>query len=646
MARQDNRSGTVSEISSRIHNPGRLDRRRFLGTTSGAAASLLAGLGSRPVHPVFAGRQETLAVFQGGTSFPALPEGHFNSFVTNAIFPPPHIYGDLIWHPFALYYWGTQEWLPLMGEGWGFIRTGTGSTEDPVSIDAATPTNGEGSVTGLAPVEPGADTFQVKLRQGATWSDGNPFTAKDVLATFSVLRLMSNTVWRYLDRVEAPDDYTVNFVMSEPSTVVQRYVLRTSTQSAAIYGEWAEEADALFADGKTVDDPDVTQLLNRFTQFRPEQTIASGPFNVDWESITNSELTLVRNEHAFNAGEVSFDQIRVFRGETDTISPIVLSKDIDYATHGFAPATERQMIDNGIRVIRPPVYSGPAIYMNFGKFPQLRDKRVRQAIAKAIDRNQNGFISLADSGIGVEYMTGMSDNFVPDWMTDEAVAQLDRYTYDVEAAASLLEEAGWTKDGDVWTMADGTPARFDLIFPAEYADWSAAGQDAAEQLNNFGFQISPVAVTYTQQPVDIDRGNFDLAIQTWGSSTNPHPHYSYAQAFFTRNTLAINNGGEGMQFPLQQETDVAGPVDLDTLTVESALGLDEALQREQVTTIAQVFNELLPIIPLFERYGNNAVLEDVRVQAWPPDDDPIYANSPYADGINAMLMLTGRLQPV
>ncbi len=142
------------------------------------------------------------------------------------------------------------------------------------------------------------------------------------------------------------------------------------------------------------------------------------------------------------------------------------------------------------------------------------------------------------------------------------------------------------------------------------------------------------------------QGNFDFAIQAWGSSNNPHPHYSYAQAFYTYNTLARNQGGEGIAFPLVQQTEVAGEDDLDVLTVESAEGLDLNAQRENVTTIAQVFNELLPIVPIFERYGNNAALEGVRVESWPADDDPIWENSPYADGIPVMLMYTGELKPV
>lgn len=444
-----------------------VDCRRFLGAGAATAALLTGGLGA-PEFGRAVVAQDGAKVFQGGTSFPAPPDGHFNAFVTSAIMPPPHFYGDVIWHPFALYYWGTKEWLPLMGTEWAFIRTGEGTSTpsaSPVASPVATPMGDSVSTTGLAPVEPDADTFQVKLRQDATWSDGNDFTARDVLVTFNILRLMSNTVWRYLERVEAVDDSTVNFVMSQPSTVVQRYVLRTRTQSAAIYGEWGDEAGALFAQGKTIEDPEIGQLLNRFNQFRPEQTIASGPYNVDMNSITIAELSLAKNDQAFNAADVAFDRIRIFRGETDTIAPIVLSKDIDYATHGFAPAVEQSMLDNGIRVVRPPIYSDHALYINYGRWLQMADKRVRQALAMAIDRSQNGFVSLAGSGVAVEYMTGMSDNFVPSWMTAESIADLNPYEHDVEKAAALLQEAGWTKDGENWVMPDGTPARFELIFP-------------------------------------------------------------------------------------------------------------------------------------------------------------------------------------
>lgn len=594
-----------------------VSRRRAVGMGAGAVgAAMLAGA------PIPGGLGRVVMAQDGGAEFHAAypyqqpPTGHFNTFVTNAILPPPTtVYGDLIYEPLGMFYWATGEWLPLLATEWSFLEDG--------------------------------ETFEMHLREGVVWSDDTPFTAADVDATLWCLRIMSNTLWQYIDEVNVVDDYTVQLHMSTPSTVVERYAIRTANpRPVSVYGEWADRAKEIFSNGGTLDDPEGKQLLDQFNQFRPEDVPVTGPFMIDTNSITSAQMTLVKNDLAWNADQVMFDRIINYNGETDTISAVVLAGDVDYATHGFAPATEAEFANQGIRVLRPPIYSGPALYINYARHGEtLGDVRVRQALAHAIDRAQNGEVSLADSGIAVEYMTGMSDNLVPQWITEDAVDSLNQYEYDQELATSMLEEAGWTKDGDVWTMANGEEARFELIFPAEFADWSAAGTDLAEQLTNFGIVVEPVAVTHTQQPIDVNQGNFDLAIRAWGSSNNPHPHFSFAQAFFTHNTLAQNDGGEGMAFDLVQETEVAGEVDLNQLTVESAEGLDEEQQREQVTTIAQVFNELLPIIPLFERYGNNAALEGVRVAAWPADDAPILQNSPYADGIPVMLMYTGELEP-
>ena len=48
------------------------------------------------------------------------------------------------------------------------------------------------------------------------------------------------------------------------------------------------------------------------------------------------------------------------------ITPIVLQKKVDYATHGFPPATVDQFKAEGIRIARPPVYSGYGAFFNLG----------------------------------------------------------------------------------------------------------------------------------------------------------------------------------------------------------------------------------------------------------------------------------------
>jgi peptide/nickel transport system substrate-binding protein len=94
---------------------------------------------------------------------------------------------------------------------------------------------------------------------------------------------------------------------------------------------------------------------------------------------------------------VKFDRIVLFNGETPTVTPLVLAGDVDYATHGFPPATEKEYIQQGIRILRPPNYNGPALYLNHTVHP-FEMKEFRQALAYAIDRQQNGTVSLGESG--------------------------------------------------------------------------------------------------------------------------------------------------------------------------------------------------------------------------------------------------------
>jgi len=593
----------------------RISRRDLLrGVTIGSGLALLAA--ATATGPVFAAQSAGGKEFHGAWPFELPPNGHFNYMtgVAHAILRGG-IYDDLVTLPMAMYYWKEQRWLPLLAQSWGFDQA--------------------------------ASTFTVKLASGLKWSDGKPITSKDVVSTYWAARIMRNVVWQYIDRVDAVDEATVSFHMSKPSTIVERYVLRqVNVLSDVDYGPWAKKAQDLFTSGKDLDSTEGKQLNTDFQQFRPTQVIASGPFNFDYNSITNAQLTLVKNPMGYGVGNVAFDKIVLYNGETPDVTPIVLNKDVDYATHGFPPATEQAFQQAGTRIIRPPVYSGPALFINLDKLPEFNDKRVRQALAYAIDRDQNGTVSLGQSGKAVQYMAGFSDILVPNWISGDDVQRLNLYTYDQSRAAAMLQSAGWQKAGDTWQTPAGMPAEYELIFPAEFADWSASGQNLADQLTAFGIKVTSRSVTFTQTDDQEDKGDFQMAINAWGASTQPHPHFSFVADLFTHNIpIAANKGGKGIAFPLRQTTDALGDVDLEQLVVNAPLGLDEAAQKNSVTTAAIAFNELLPIIPLFERYGNNPALEGVRVKAWPPDSDPIILNAPYGDNFTIMLLLTGQLTP-
>ena len=158
-----------------------------------------------------------------------------------------------------------------------------------------------------------------------------------------------------------------------------------------------------------------------------------------------------------------------------------------------------------------------------------------------------------------------------------------------------------------------------LTAPAEYADWSAAAENVAEQLTAFGFKTSFRGVNFQQHPIDINEGRFQLAIRGWGAG-NPHPSFSYENDFSTHNAAATGVGASGagsielpgMSFDLNVSTDSVGDVDLWALTKEAGSGVDAAMQIAVLDKIAMAYNELLPQIPLWEKYGNNPVPQPLR----------------------------------
>lgn len=590
----------------RMYRPRELSRRQFLGLGAAGAGLLLAGCGGGGQN-YGEGGGGGAAEFHGAYPYQLPPVGHFNTFVTNAFFALT-LYQDVLEMPMAMYRWAERKYVPYMATEWGF--------EPP-------------------------DVFKVTLRKGAKWSDGSEFTSKDIVATFNILRLQEQLAWNYLASVEPDDEYNLTFKMKDPSTVIERLVLRERIRADSVYGEWSNKAQELFDSGADPESKEYRDLVTKFEEYRPEQMVVTGPFNINKKTITESQLTMDKVETAWNADRTDFDRMIIYNGEVPAVTPIVLSKDVDYATHGFPLATEKSFEDQGIRILRPPTYSGPALYFNFAKIKAVADPRVRRAIAHAVDMYENATVSLADSAKRSKYMTGVSDILIKDWVSDQDLAGMDSYEYDPDKASSMMEDLGFEKDGGVWVSPEGERMEYELGAPAEFADWSAAAKNLSDQLTKFGIKTTVRTVTFTQWEPRVLDGQFELGIQAWGQG-QPHPVYSFEHPLITYNVAA---SGGGISYDMKQETESFGEVDLEKLIIQTASGLDEEDQKATVTKLAKIFNELLPVIPLWERYGNNPALDGERVTGWLPDSNPIYQNSPYEDSFTVMMIMDGTLKP-
>jgi peptide/nickel transport system substrate-binding protein len=229
-------------------------------------------------------------------------------------------------------------------------------------------------------------------------------------------------VWNYLGSVEPDDEYNLTFTMKDPSTVVERLVLRERIRATSVYGEWSSKAQELFDSGADPESKEYRDLVTEFEAFKPEEMVVTGAFKIDKDSITESQLTMNKVDTAWNADQTDLEKMVIYNGETPAVTPLVLSKDVDYATHGFPIATEKSFQDQGIRIIRAPTYSGPALYFNYAKIKAVADPQVRRAIAHAIDMYENATVSLADSAKRSKYMTGVSDVIIKDWVSDQDLA--------------------------------------------------------------------------------------------------------------------------------------------------------------------------------------------------------------------------------
>jgi peptide/nickel transport system substrate-binding protein len=231
---------------------------------------------------------------------------------------------------------------------------------------------------------------------------------------------------------------------------------------------------------------------------------------------------------------------------------------------------------------------------------------------------------------------------VPLWLTKEQQDKLNKYAYDQKKAEEMLTKIGFKKGSDgIWVDDKGKKCEFELIVPAEYADWSASAENLAEQLNKFGIKTTVRGVNFQQIPTDVGQSKFQMAIQGWGAG-NPHPHFSFVADMFTRNYVG-STIGKGMNFPMKQTLE-GKEVDLEKIVVQSAEGLDAAAQKEKVATAAMAFNQLLPIIPLWERYGNSPLL-DKRVTGGPDENAAIWKNALYGDNPIVVMILDGTLKP-
>lgn len=310
-------------------------------------------------------------------------------------------------------------------------------------------------------VEQGGAVYRFRLRDGVKWHDGTAFTASDVKFTFEEVLLKFHARTRasmggLLSGVEAPDDRTVVFRFKQP-------------YAPLLYQLDATEAPIIARHVYQGTDPQTNSA-----NINP---IGTGPFK--FGSYTKgTEIRLARNPAYFKPGLPYADGL-VMRIIPDlSVQVLALENgEVDFLWELPGPLQSRIKGDSRFQTARTGYHPGGSnciMTMSFNlERPILKELRVRQAVAQALDRQT--FLAQILFGDGKVAAAPISSE-IP-WAH---AAGLNMPKTDRAEAEKLLDGVGWKKEGDgprtargVSGIADGTRLSIDFLhFPTftKYAE--------------------------------------------------------------------------------------------------------------------------------------------------------------------------------
>ena len=399
-------------------------------------------------------------------------------------------------------------------------------------------------------------TVTVFFRQGAKWSDGEPFTANDVMFWYEHLYLNEELV-----PVRSPffepdngheltmiDDYTIQFKFPQPNSLFLE-VLGSSVNvfgGNAIFGNTAmggfapahylQQFHPDFVDQAELDalvvDEGFDTWVNLFKDRNTWQRNPDLPVMTPWKTeaaITTPNWVLVRNPYYYGV-DTEGNQLpyidRISMGLAENLEVLnlrAIAGEFDYQARHISLANLPVLLENA-EAVGYSVYLDPAQHgadgafmfnQSYDKDPEvskwLKTPDFRRALSVAVDRDQiNEIIFL---GIGVPGSAVVAESSVcspgPEWR--------ERWsTYDPDTANMMLDELGLTeRDSEGYRVRTDNGERLILEVPSvpAFIQFTQLAELVKEDWADVG--IFANVVEQERSLVEGRRGDNDLQIFLW-----------------------------------------------------------------------------------------------------------------------------------
>lgn len=343
------------------------------------------------------------------------------------------------------------------------------------------------------------------VRPAVIWSDGKPFSARDVVFTFDLMRrfpaLDLAGVWGFLSDVSAVDAGTVEFTFKRPYTPG---LVSIGHQPIVAEHKWKSVAQpAAFDDADPVGTGPFTEVL------RFEPTV----------------YELGRNKKYWQSGRPAASTLRVpLYRSNDEIVRALEAGELDWASL-FIPDIEKAWVaKDAVRHHYWYPDFGPTVllYLNTRQKP-LDDRDVRKALSLSVDRARlmrealNGYAPPADA-------TGLAES-QKRWKDATLVRDGAWTKRDVAEANRLLDAAGLARGSDGIRVAGSKPMRYEILVVRGWTDWIEAARIIANNFSEIGLAASVKALDYTEWDDGLRRGRFDLGLGFGARGPTPYQFY-------------------------------------------------------------------------------------------------------------------------
>ncbi len=408
------------------------------------------------------------------------------------------------------------------------------------------------------------------MRSNATWQDGVPVTAADVVYTFNLLKqhtaLDLNSDWSVLKSVVQKGSNQVVMTFDGPG-LTDFYLVAYETPIVPEH-IWSK-------------------IPNPVT-YPDKNPVGSGAYKVG--SCTPENIKFVANPHYYLPGEPKIQTVNYPAFLSNTPANQELADGQAQWGNQFIPSIKSFYADKSPnnKYWFPPTLNND-LFVNLTK-PLLDNVAVREAMSYAIDRSKVS----TDGEYGYEPPANQSGIVTPtfsSWADTALTSQYD-YSYDPAKAEQILTAAGFTKGSDgIFQNSAGQQLNFTVINIGDYSDFVADMQIVQQEFKAVGIGLTVDNLSSNAFDSDLFDGDYQLAY--YYETGGPTPYYEFRQWLDSANSAPI---GQPASYNYERYDNPA----TDALLTEYANTTSSTLQHTIMDELQQVMLTNVPVIPIVE----------------------------------------------